>query len=82
MLDAVESVIGPDILLLSTALFTKSPSDGTEECLTIIGAHQDRQYWAIAPMSSPVVSGWVAVDDADEENGAMIFHSGSHLRLA
>lgn len=40
--------------------------------------HQDAPYWPIiAPMTE--VTAWVALDDADEENGCMSMVPGSHL---
>jgi ectoine hydroxylase-related dioxygenase (phytanoyl-CoA dioxygenase family) len=40
--------------------------------------HQDAPYWPIiAPMTE--VTGWVALDDADETNGCMSMVPGSHL---
>ena len=39
--------------------------------------HQDGAYWPISP--SRTVTAWLAIDDADEENGAMQFVPGSHL---
>jgi len=40
--------------------------------------HQDAPYWPIiAPMTE--VTGWVALDDADESNGCMSMVPGSHL---
>ncbi len=40
--------------------------------------HQDAPYWPIiAPMTE--VTGWVALDDADEANGCMSMVPGSHL---
>ncbi len=40
--------------------------------------HQDAPYWPIlAPMTE--VTGWVALDDVDEENGCMSMVPGSHL---
>ena len=38
--------------------------------------HQDASFWPITP--SKVVTVWLAVDDVDEENGAMNIFPGTH----
>ena len=82
VLDAVQQVLGQDVVLIHTAIFAKYPRnmsvDGNEQCLTIIGTHQDRTYWGINPDSQPVVSVWVAIDNVTTENGAMQFFPGTH----
>jgi ectoine hydroxylase-related dioxygenase (phytanoyl-CoA dioxygenase family) len=39
--------------------------------------HQDCSYWALTP--SKTVTVWLAIDDADRENGCMRVIPGSHL---
>ena len=39
--------------------------------------HQDGQYWPITPLATCSV--WLAIDDADVDNGCMRFIAGSHL---
>ena len=71
ILDAVEDVIGPDILCWSTTFFTKearSPS--------FVSWHQDATYWGLS--TADVVTAWVAFADAPVESGAMKFWPGSH----
>jgi ectoine hydroxylase-related dioxygenase (phytanoyl-CoA dioxygenase family) len=73
ILDAVEDVIGPDILCWSTTFFTKeahSPS--------FVSWHQDATYWGLS--TSDVITAWVAFADAPVESGAMKFWPGSHLK--
>jgi non-heme Fe2+,alpha-ketoglutarate-dependent halogenase len=73
ILDAVEDVIGPDILCWSTTFFTKeahSPS--------FVSWHQDATYWGLS--TDDVITAWVAFADAPVESGAMKFWPGSHLR--
>lgn len=73
ILDAVEDVIGPDILCWSTTFFTKearSPS--------FVSWHQDATYWGLS--TDDVVTAWIAFADAPVESGAMKFWPGSHLR--
>ena len=71
VLDAVEDLIGPDILCWSTTFFIKeahSPS--------FISYHQDLTYWGLDP--ADVVTAWVALAPATIESGAMRFLPGSH----
>ena len=73
ILDAVEDVIGPDILCWSTTFFTKeahSPS--------FVSWHQDATYWGLS--TNDVITAWVAFADAPVESGAMKFWPGSHLK--
>lgn len=69
VLDIVESLIGPDVLALQTMLFLKPP--GKEEQ----GWHQDSFY--IPTIPDTLLGAWIAIDDSDEENGAMWFAQGS-----
>lgn len=73
ILDAVEDLIGPDILCWSSTFFIKearSPS--------FVSWHQDATYWGLS--TDEVVTAWVAFADAPVESGAMKFWPGSHLR--
>jgi non-heme Fe2+,alpha-ketoglutarate-dependent halogenase len=73
ILDAVEDVIGPDILCWNTTFFIKeahSPS--------FVSWHQDATYWGLS--TEDVITAWVAFADAPIESGAMKFWPGSHLR--
>ena len=64
VLDAVEDVIGPDILCWTTNFFIKEArSPG------FVSWHQDSTYWGLEP--DDVVTAWVAFTDATEENGYM-----------
>ncbi|HUL08650.1 MAG TPA: phytanoyl-CoA dioxygenase family protein [Candidatus Acidoferrum sp.] len=71
ILDMVEQLIGPDIILWGCQVFCKPPGDGQE-----VPWHQDGRYWPIRPMAT--VTAWVALDDATTENGCMRFLPGSH----
>ncbi|WP_281017975.1 MULTISPECIES: phytanoyl-CoA dioxygenase family protein [unclassified Minwuia] len=72
ILDAVEDVLGPDILCWSTNFFIKEPGDES-----FVSWHQDSTYWGLEPPD--VVTAWVALSDAPVESGAMKFKPGSHL---
>jgi ectoine hydroxylase-related dioxygenase (phytanoyl-CoA dioxygenase family) len=41
--------------------------------------HQDSPYWPILTPKTTQMSAWVALDDANEENGCMSMVEGSHL---
>ena len=74
VIDAVESVYGPNLVLLSTHFFCKYPV--SELGTAFVAWHQDVTYWGLQPAKA--MSVWIAVDDVDEENGAMLFIPGSH----
>jgi ectoine hydroxylase-related dioxygenase (phytanoyl-CoA dioxygenase family) len=71
ILDAVESLIGHDIVLWASRLFCKPARTGLE-----IPWHQDGNAWPIRPLASVAV--WIAVDPATPENGCMRYVAGSH----
>ena len=72
LLDIAESLIGPNIQLFHDQALYKPASHGGE-----VPWHQDNGYWRCTP--SDLVSIWMALDDADEENGCMNVIPGSHL---
>ena len=71
ILDAVESIIGKDILVGGTTLFIKDPDKKG-----FVSWHQDAKYIGFEPYNW--VTAWLAVTDANEENGCMRMWSGSH----
>ena len=71
LLDAVESLIGPDILLWSTELFAKDPGDGRH-----VTWHPDDTYWHFEPLEA--VNAWIALADVTAESGPLRFIPGSH----
>lgn len=71
ILDIVEQLIGPDIIVWSSALFCKSPIRGKSTPW-----HQDAQYWPIRPLETTTV--WIAIDPATRENGCLRVVPGSH----
>jgi non-haem Fe2+, alpha-ketoglutarate-dependent halogenase len=64
VLDAVEGVIGPDILCWSSTFFIKEPHDPG-----FVSWHQDSTYWGLDP--ADIVTAWVALSESTAENGAM-----------
>ena len=72
LLDAVEEVIGPNILIQSADIFIK-PAKGKKH----INWHQDANYWGLNPYE--LVTGWIAITDVNLENGCMSYLPKSHL---
>ena len=71
ILDAVEDVIGPDILCWTTNFFIKEKSNPG-----FVSWHQDSTYWGLDP--DDVVTAWVAFTEVTPENGYMQVIPGSH----
>jgi len=72
LLDMVEQLIGPDIVMWASSVFCKPAGRGLE-----VPWHQDGQYWPIRP--SATVTVWVALDEVTVDNGCMRVIPGSHL---
>jgi non-haem Fe2+, alpha-ketoglutarate-dependent halogenase len=73
ILDAVEGLIGPDVLVYTSTWFIKEPRSPA-----IAAWHQDATYFGLRPYVH--VTAWVALTDATAENGCMEFLPGSHHR--
>ena len=71
ILDAVQSLIGKDILVCGTTLFIKNPNEKG-----FVSYHQDAKYIGLEPHNW--VTAWVAITDSNENNGCMRMWSGSH----
>jgi len=71
ILDAVESIIGKNILICGTTLFIKNPNEKG-----FVSYHQDAKYIGLEPHNWVTV--WLAVTDANEQNGCMRMLPGSH----
>ena len=71
ILNAVESIIGKDILVGGTTLFIKDPDKKG-----FVSWHQDAKYIGFKPYNW--VTAWVAITDANEENGCMRMWTGTH----
>jgi non-heme Fe2+,alpha-ketoglutarate-dependent halogenase len=71
ILDAVESLIGSNILVGGTTLFVKEP-----EQKGFISWHQDARYIGLEPFNW--VTAWLALSDVKTENGCMYMWEGSH----
>ena len=71
ILDAVEDIIGPDILLWNTVWWIKEPTSAT-----FVSWHQDRQY--IGLNSDAFVTAWLALSPSTVESGCVRILPGSH----
>jgi len=71
ILDAVESIIGKNILVAGTTLFVKDPDKKG-----FVSFHQDAKYIGFEPHNW--VTAWLAITDANEENGCMRMWTGTH----
>jgi ectoine hydroxylase-related dioxygenase (phytanoyl-CoA dioxygenase family) len=69
VLDVLEVIIGPDVLAMQTMLFLKPPGKPGQ------GWHQDSYYIPTHP--DTLCGAWIAIDDCDEQNGAMWMAKGS-----
>ena len=74
ILDAVESLIGKNILVCGTTLFIKNPNEKG-----YVSYHQDAKYIGLEPHNW--ATAWVALTDSNEENGCMKMWPGSHLDI-
>ena len=72
VLDAVEDVLGPDILLFTVTAWIKEPR--TE---AFISWHQDSTYFGLDPAEH--VTAWVALSPSTLESGCVEVVPGSHL---
>lgn len=72
LLDIVEQLIGPDLILWGSQVFSKPAGDGMA-----IPWHQDGQYWPMRPLATVTV--WIAVDPATVENGCLRVIPGTHM---
>ncbi|MEO8497378.1 MAG: phytanoyl-CoA dioxygenase family protein [Planctomycetota bacterium] len=73
VLDAVENIIGPDIIIHSSTVFTKQAKDDR-----FVSWHQDSHYWKL--LEPRLVSAWIALTDSSIENGCLRVLPGTHTR--
>lgn len=71
ILDAVEALIGPDILLYDVQYIVKEP-----QTPSFVSWHQDLTFWGLS--HDDQVSLWLALSPATEESGCMRMVPGSH----
>jgi hypothetical protein len=73
VLDAVEDVIGANILCWGSSFFTKEARDPG-----FVSWHQDSTYWGLS--APDVTTAWVALSASTRENGCMRVIPGTHKR--
>lgn len=71
ILDAVEGVLGPDILCWASGFFAKSPHDGKR-----ITWHQDSTYWGLS--APDICTAWLALTPSTPQSGCMRVVPASH----
>ena len=71
ILDAVEDLLGPDLLCWQTSLFIKDAQDPG-----FVSWHQDGNYWGLS--CHEVVTAWIALSPSTVESGCMKMMPGSH----
>jgi len=71
VLDAVESVIGPNVIVWGSQWFPKFPGDKA-----FVSWHQDATYWGLNPPN--VTTAWVALSESSTRNGCMRVVPGTH----
>lgn len=72
IIDIVEEVLGPNLLVWSVELFIKEPGSNK-----IVSWHQDITYWGMGETNDEVTA-WVALSDVSVEAGCIRFIPGSH----
>ena len=72
ILDVVDQILGPDILLYNATYIIKEPNTPTH-----VSWHQDLTYWGLD--GDDQVSVWLALSAADEQSGCMRMIPGSHI---
>jgi non-heme Fe2+,alpha-ketoglutarate-dependent halogenase len=73
ILDAIEDLLGPDLLCWNSNFFIKEA-----DTPSFVSWHQDSTYWGLS--SPDVVTAWVALTPSSLANGAMAVIPASHTR--
>jgi non-haem Fe2+, alpha-ketoglutarate-dependent halogenase len=73
IVDVIEDLLGPDILLYTTRFFIKEPNS-----VEIAAWHQDSTYFGLRPYDH--VTAWVALSNVSAQAGPVEFAAGSHIR--
>ncbi|HPK01218.1 MAG TPA: phytanoyl-CoA dioxygenase family protein [Candidatus Sumerlaeota bacterium] len=71
VLDAVEAILGPDLMIWDSRWFAKPPRSSS-----YVSWHQDGVYYGLTPPN--VATAWIALTRSGGENGAMQVIPGSH----
>jgi non-heme Fe2+,alpha-ketoglutarate-dependent halogenase len=73
ILDAIEDVLGPDLLCWNTNFFIKEA-----ETPSFVSWHQDSTYWGLS--APDVCTAWVALTPSNLDNGAMAVIPKTHTK--
>lgn len=71
LLDAMEDLLGPDLLLTTCAIWPKDAQDPS-----FVTWHQDSAYFGYDPME--VWGAWISITDSHADNGCLKYLPGSH----
>src|SRR4051794_25217302 len=74
VLDAVESLLGPDLLIHSSSVFYKAPA-----CAAFVAWHQDSYFLGLSPPK--YATAWIALTESTADNGCLKVIPGSHTTL-
>ncbi len=72
LVDAVEDLLGPDVVCWGSSFFAKNAHDPR-----FISWHQDSTYYGLEPPE--LITAWIALTDATSLSGCMKIIPGSHL---
>ena len=72
ILDMMEQLVGPDLILWGSVLFYKRALEGP-----VTPWHRDATAYPIEPLATTSV--WIAVTESTQENGCLRFIPGSHI---
>ena len=81
LIDRVASLLGPDLMIWRSNFQVKKPvadTVGDAQHVAKVPWHQDGAYYGLQPLV--LVSAWIAITEATEENGCMQIVAGSHLQ--
>ncbi|MEM6480447.1 MAG: phytanoyl-CoA dioxygenase family protein [Pseudomonadota bacterium] len=72
VLDVIEGILGPDLLIWSVEFFIKEAKSKS-----IVSMHQDLTYWGFGAVDH-LLTAWIALSPATQSSGCMNFVNGSH----
>lgn len=72
VLDVIEGILGPDILIWSVEFFIKEARSKA-----VVSMHQDLTYWGFGA-AEQLLTAWIALSPATVASGCMTFVAGSH----
>ena len=72
VLDVIEGILGPDILVFAAEFFIKEP-----HTTQVVSMHQDLTYWGLGAIDG-LVTAWIPFSPATRASGCMDFVRASH----